>query len=368
MSFFLHPYYIICMIKHYLKNTINVDRRYDSDSPRHRIQEITEALIETSVNDYDTDWKHIKTALDFEFEKFTMDEIKRRLKLYFEDNKSDEERHYVEDCLHFYLKYLIPMKNEHFRHILEDEAHELLKYDMFKKENDDRTFENTWEWFEELICFAEENNDFEPIDKMYSQMDSETLKRLFRPDIYVKDVYSIDYKKLKEKGVKVISFDVDDTIEWAGAFIASQKTKDLINSLESKGFKVALVSNSSRHSIELLKKDIGNWHAIRGAEKPYSISFNELMRKYENDFKTELNPEEIVHVGNSIVKDIRGGNEANVITCMVRNKGPVPRICRVFVKEGEKIRERLEKEKIWRKHSLRTDGDQYYDLYGTQEW
>ena len=35
---------------------------------------------------------------------------------------------------------------------------------------------------------------------------------VFVPDIYQKNIYKIDYRKLKEKGVKLISFDIDDTI------------------------------------------------------------------------------------------------------------------------------------------------------------
>ena len=38
---------------------------------------------------------------------------------------------------------------------------------------------------------------------MYDSMDLE----MYVPDIYQPDVYKIDYEKLKEKGIKLITFD-----------------------------------------------------------------------------------------------------------------------------------------------------------------
>lgn len=35
---------------------------------------------------------------------------------------------------------------------------------------------------------------------------------LFVPDVYQKSILDIDYSHLKEKGIEVISFDIDDTI------------------------------------------------------------------------------------------------------------------------------------------------------------
>ena len=34
----------------------------------------------------------------------------------------------------------------------------------------------------------------------------------FIPDMYQKSIYDIDYKKLKEKGIKCLLFDLDNTL------------------------------------------------------------------------------------------------------------------------------------------------------------
>ena len=36
---------------------------------------------------------------------------------------------------------------------------------------------------------------------------------VYVPDVYQEDIYRIDYARLKENGVKLISFDIDDTID-----------------------------------------------------------------------------------------------------------------------------------------------------------
>lgn len=54
---------------------------------------------------------------------------------------------------------------------------------------------------EDREAFAAELEGFSEADLM-----------AFVPDVYQKSIYKIDYGKLKEKGIMLISFDIDDTI------------------------------------------------------------------------------------------------------------------------------------------------------------
>lgn len=74
----------------------------------------------------------------------------------------------------------------------------------------------------------------------------------------------------------------------------------------------------------------------------------------------------MAHVGNYMLSDIWGANRFGAISCLVRNKGRLPCICRIVKKNGHDLRKILEEKKIWRKHHRFTEGDQYYDLGGTQ--
>ena len=68
------------------------------------------------------------------------------------------------------------------------------------------------------------------------------LKR-FIPDAYAKDIYSVNYKKLKENGIKCILIDVDNTITPARDSVFYEELRVLFNKLK-KDFKIVLFSNN----------------------------------------------------------------------------------------------------------------------------
>ena len=65
----------------------------------------------------------------------------------------------------------------------------------------------------------------------------------FIPNMYKKDIFSIDYSFLKDKGIKVLLFDFDNTLIEKGNYIINDKTIKLISKLK-KDFIVYILSNS----------------------------------------------------------------------------------------------------------------------------
>lgn len=65
----------------------------------------------------------------------------------------------------------------------------------------------------------------------YDAMPDEVLRRDFVPDVYQHDIYRIDYQRLKDAGIKLISFDIDDTIASLEDFTVSKEAKILIQKL-----------------------------------------------------------------------------------------------------------------------------------------
>ncbi len=45
---------------------------------------------------------------------------------------------------------------------------------------------------------------------------SDEQLQLYIPDVYQKDIYQIDYQRLWDQGIRLISFDIDDTIQDSG--------------------------------------------------------------------------------------------------------------------------------------------------------
>ena len=64
------------------------------------------------------------------------------------------------------------------------------------------------------------------------------------PDAYYKNIYEIDYKELKDLGIKNIFFDVDNTIIPYTEDKVTKENIELFNKLK-KDFNLVIVSNSN---------------------------------------------------------------------------------------------------------------------------
>ena len=54
------------------------------------------------------------------------------------------------------------------------------------------------------------------------------------PDIYQKSIYTIDYDKLKARGIKCLLYDLDNTLVPFDVKEADQKIKNLFDELKEK--------------------------------------------------------------------------------------------------------------------------------------
>lgn len=68
----------------------------------------------------------------------------------------------------------------------------------------------------------------------------------FYPDIYAKNIYQVNYQKLKSQGIKCLIFDLDNTLVPVKAKNVDNQVKDLFASLKEQKFTVILMSNSLR--------------------------------------------------------------------------------------------------------------------------
>lgn len=196
---------------------------------------------------------------------------------------------------------------------------------------------------------------------------------VFVPDVYQKSIYKIDYGKLKENGIKLISFDIDDTITdsaWNKArgsipFVKvtmPDDAKELFRNLKSMGFTVTLLTNTRTGIAKEVCEELQADGYIARASKPETRNFEKMMELYQ------VEPSQMAHVGDSMRDDIVGGNKAGVTTCLVRRAGVSLKVAKFAMKraglrtKGHLIREKLLDRGIWRKHHKNIKGDQYYQL------
>lgn len=132
---------------------------------------------------------------------------------------------------------------------------------------------------------------------------------LFRPNIYKKDVFDIDYNALKEKGIKCLVFDLDNTLGLIDQKKCPLKVKKLIKELQ-KDFLIFISSNNTYKRIKPYLKELGVG-GVAWSLKPSTRGLLKIKLKYK------LKKKEMAMIGDQIVTDILSGNRFKILTILV---------------------------------------------------
>ena len=131
----------------------------------------------------------------------------------------------------------------------------------------------------------------------------------FIPKMYQKNIYTINYPKLKEKGIKLLIFDLDNTIGSVQEEIMNKRTADFLNKL-AKDFIIVIASNSKEERVKKFCSPV-NFYYVSLSLKPTSKSFMKIKKKYHIAYQ------EMAMIGDQIITDIFGANCLNIYTILV---------------------------------------------------
>ncbi len=132
---------------------------------------------------------------------------------------------------------------------------------------------------------------------------------LFRPNMYKKNIFEIDYNKLKEQGITCLIFDLDNTLGLIEHEKCPLKTKKLLKELQ-KDFLILISSNNTKKRIAPYLKDLGIG-GVAFSLKPSTKGLRKIKKHYN------LNKKEMVMIGDQIVTDILSGNRYKIMTILV---------------------------------------------------
>lgn len=133
---------------------------------------------------------------------------------------------------------------------------------------------------------------------------------IFYPDIYAKNIYTINYNKLKDKGIKCLVFDLDNTLVPVKAKTTTREVETFIRRLRQNKFTVILMSNSPKKRVSLFKKSLGI--------PVFSFSMKPLKRKYKKMLKEYgFDLSEVACIGDQIMTDIWGANKMGFTSILV---------------------------------------------------
>lgn len=153
---------------------------------------------------------------------------------------------------------------------------------------------------------------------------------IFKPKMYAKDIFKINYDKLKSMGIKCLLFDLDNTIEPVIIPLADEKDVVFFNSLKKKGFEIIIMSNSRKKRVTNFAKKLDvkvNYSSM----KPLSKSYYQIMRKYK------LNKNEVAAIGDQIMTDVLGANKVGIYSILVDPISNIEEKCTKFNRFLEKM-------------------------------
>lgn len=132
---------------------------------------------------------------------------------------------------------------------------------------------------------------------------------IFRPNMYKRSIFDINYSKLKDLGIKCLIFDLDNTLGLIDNKKCPMKTKKLIQKLQDD-FLILIISNNTKRRVSPYLKDL-RIGGISYGLKPSTIGLRRIKRKYN------LKKKEMVMIGDQIVTDILAGNRFKIMTILV---------------------------------------------------
>ncbi len=132
----------------------------------------------------------------------------------------------------------------------------------------------------------------------------------YKPNMYVKNILVINYKKLKELGITTLFFDFDNTLIERHNYIINKKYEYLLSKLKKK-FNVMVVSNSLY--TKKVKKVCSKYNLsyIYFACKPFSFGFKKAQKKLN------CSNGSICVIGDQIFTDIKGAKKLNYYSILI---------------------------------------------------
>lgn len=141
-------------------------------------------------------------------------------------------------------------------------------------------------------------------------MECSSLYSNFIPSEFVRSVFHITPEMLKDKGIKGIITDLDNTlVEWDRPD-ATPKLIEWFASIKAAGIQVTIVSNNNELRVKSFADPLGIPFIFK-ARKPLGKAFRQALSIMT------VKREEVVVIGDQLLTDVFGGNRQKLHTILV---------------------------------------------------
>lgn len=166
------------------------------------------------------------------------------------------------------------------------------------------------------------------------------LKR-YIPYACAKNVYEIDPQFFVKEKVKYLFLDLDNTLDSYRQKTPTDKAIRLKDDIEKLGIKIYIISNNTGKRVSYYAKKL-NVSFLNSIGKPFAFKINKFLKK------NNIDPNEVMMVGDQLITDIAMSNRAKIksiyVDKLVKEDQITTRINRIFERP---IKHRLEKRHLF---------------------
>ncbi len=130
------------------------------------------------------------------------------------------------------------------------------------------------------------------------------------PDYYCDSISDVPLTALKERGIRAVICDLDNTLDSHETQDPSEKALAFLTRLRTMGFDVCIISNGKHARVARYLKDLSLPY-IAKAGKPKKKSYQKALRLLK------CKPEYAAFVGDQIFTDTWGANRVGLTTVLV---------------------------------------------------
>lgn len=128
----------------------------------------------------------------------------------------------------------------------------------------------------------------------------------FYPHIYVESIYDLPLEKLKERGIKGLIFDIDNTIAPHDVAEPDEKFIEFSKTLKEMDFSLAILSNNNQNRVNLFNQQL-QFHAVYKGGKPNTKKIKSIMEALN------LSPSNTAMIGDQVFTDMFCGRLAKTL-------------------------------------------------------
>lgn len=168
------------------------------------------------------------------------------------------------------------------------------------------------------------------------------MAKLYIPYCHAKSIYDVDVNFFKQENVKTLLIDLDNTLDSYLQKVPTDKAFALKDSLLRNGIEMIIISNNTGKRVGEYATKLGIKY-VNSIGKPFASGIKRLL-KNEN-----LNPENVMMIGDQLITDIAAANRAKLrsiyVDKLVKEDQITTRFNRIFERP---IRKRLFNKKLIR--------------------